>query len=139
MAAHALLGEDGPNGLLEEFDPRGLRAAGLLGAGRRDRAPVGQEPEAREYGDDIFLLDPGMLMVPSFMGDRPVAAMHGYDPAHPAMAALLLSNRPIPEAVDRLAAVRGFLEAEVRAARASTPRAGDAKAAAPRAGGPEAA
>ena len=95
---------------------------------------------AREYGEDIFLLDPGMLMVPSFMGGRPVAAMHGYDPAHPAMAALLLSNRPIPEGIDRLAAVRGFLEAEALAARAAgtaAPPAGGA--AAPRAGGPEAA
>lgn len=115
----------------------GLRGGRWLDDAELERA--GARFPAREYGDDIFLLDPGMLMVPSFMGDRPVAAMHGYDPAHPAMAALLLSNRPIPEAVDRLAAVRGFLEAEVRAARASTPRAGDAKAAAPRAGGPEAA
>jgi hypothetical protein len=56
------------------------------------------------------------------------------------MAALLLSNRPIPEAVDRLAAVRGFLEAEALAARAAAaPHTGAAEAAAPRTGGPEAA
>jgi hypothetical protein len=85
---------------------------------------------AREYGDDIFLLDPGLLMVPSFMGDQPVAAMHGYHPNHPAMAALLLSNRPIPATVDRLAAVRGFLEAEALAARAAAPRSGGPEAAA---------
>lgn len=69
----------------------------------------------RDYGDDLFLLDPGVLMVPSFMGREPVAAMHGYDAAHPAMAALLWSNRPVPESVRHLRDVRGFLEAEVAA------------------------
>ena len=70
---------------------------------------------ARDYGDDIFLLHPGVLMVPSFMGQHPLAAMHGYDPSHPDMAALLWSNRPVPESVRRLADVRGFLEAELDA------------------------
>lgn len=69
----------------------------------------------REYGDDIFLLEPGALMVPSFMGSRPVRAMHGYDPSHPDMAALLWSNRPIPDEVRHLTHVRGFLERELDA------------------------
>jgi len=73
---------------------------------------------AREYGDAVFLLDPGVLMAPSFMGERPLAAMHGYDPSHPDMAALLWSNRPVPESVRRLGDVRGFLEAELDALRA---------------------
>ena len=73
---------------------------------------------AREYGDAVFLLDPGVLMAPSFMGKQPLAAMHGYDPSHPDMAALLWSNRPVPESVRRLADVRGFLEAELDALRA---------------------
>jgi hypothetical protein len=67
----------------------------------------------REYGDDLFLLDPGVLMVPSFMGRSAVRAMHGYDPSHPDMAALLWSNRPVPEGVTHLRGVRGFLEAEL--------------------------
>jgi hypothetical protein len=32
------------------------------------------------YGDTIFLVDPGYLILPSFMGKEPVAAMHGYHP-----------------------------------------------------------
>ena len=55
-------------------------------------------------------------MVPSFMGSAPVAAMHGYDPAHPDMAAALLSNRPVPESVRRLGDLRAFLEGELEAA-----------------------
>jgi hypothetical protein len=69
----------------------------------------------REYGEDLFLLDPGVLMVPSFMGANPLAAMHGYDPAHPEMAALLWSNRPVPDSVRHLTDVRSFLERELNA------------------------
>ncbi len=69
----------------------------------------------REYGEDLFLLDPGVLMVPSFMGANPLAAMHGYDPAHPDMAALLWSNRPVPVSVRHLTDVRSFLESELDA------------------------
>ena len=36
--------------------------------------------ENREYGDTIFLANPGTLFLPTFMGRSPVAAMHGYDP-----------------------------------------------------------
>jgi hypothetical protein len=69
----------------------------------------------REYGDAVFLLQPGRLLLPSFMGSGPLAAMHGYDPSHPDMAALLWSNRPVPESVRHLTDVRGFLEAELDA------------------------
>lgn len=34
----------------------------------------------RRYGEAMFLLDPGILMVPSFMGERHIAGMHGYAP-----------------------------------------------------------
>ena len=68
------------------------------------------------YGDDVFLLAPGELMVPSFMGQAPVAAMHGYDPAHPDMAGLLAANRPLPADVTHLSHLRSFLEHELDAA-----------------------
>ena len=65
------------------------------------------------FGDDVFLLEPGALMVPSFMGGAPVAAMHGYDPAHPDMAGILAANRPLPADVTHLAQLRSFLEREL--------------------------
>ncbi|MBI5171080.1 MAG: alkaline phosphatase family protein, partial [Candidatus Eisenbacteria bacterium] len=71
--------------------------------------------EKREYGDDVFLLEPGALLVPSFMGSRPVAGMHGYDASHPDMTALLASNRELPSHVRRLADLRAFLESELDA------------------------
>ena len=63
----------------------------------------------------MFLLEPGALMVPSYMGGSPVAAMHGYDPGHPDMAGLLASTRPLPADVTHLAQLRGFLERELDA------------------------
>lgn len=93
-----------------------VRAA-LEGARGRwlDRAALEREGAwfpNHDYGDDLFLLDPGVLMVPSFMGRSKLGAMHGYDPSHPDMAALLWSNRPVPESVTHLRDVRGFLESE---------------------------
>jgi hypothetical protein len=87
----------------------GVRGGRWLEDGELARA--GALFTAREYGEDIYLLDPGVLMVPSFMGSRPLAAMHGYDAAHPEMAALLLADHPVPDDVRHLTDVRGFLEA----------------------------
>lgn len=67
------------------------------------------------YGESIWLCDPGALIVPSFMGRTPLAAMHGYDPSHPDMAALLCSNREVPADVTHLRDVRAFLERELDA------------------------
>jgi len=52
-------------------------------------------------------------MVPSFMGRSRLAAMHGYDPSHADMAALLWSNRPIPEGVLHVRDVKAHLESEL--------------------------
>ncbi|MEO5618545.1 MAG: alkaline phosphatase family protein [Candidatus Eisenbacteria bacterium] len=81
----------------------------------RDELRRASAPEDPSWGEDVFLLDPGQLLVPSFMGRGPLAAMHGYDPAHPDMAALLWSNRPVPDSVRHLRDVRGHLEAELDA------------------------
>jgi len=68
--------------------------------------------EDHRYGDDLWLLEPGALLVPSFMGSQPVAAMHGYDPRHADMQAFVASDRPIPDHVRHLRDVRGWLESE---------------------------
>ena len=73
-------------------------------------AAEGADFADRRFGEDVFLLDPGVLMVPSYMGRAPLASMHGYDPAHPDMAGILASNRPLPADVTHLAHLRGHLE-----------------------------
>lgn len=100
---------DAVRGLLaDEGRGRWLSAAEL--------AREGADFPAHDYGQDLYLLRPGALLVPSFMGSRPVAAMHGYDPAHPDMTAMLASNRPLPADVRHLADLRGFFERELDAA-----------------------
>jgi hypothetical protein len=83
--------------------------------GPEELAREGADFAGHEYGDDIFLLSPGALLLPSFMGSAPVAAMHGYDASHPDMTALLASNRELPAQVRHLADLRGFLERELDA------------------------
>ncbi|MBS1370174.1 MAG: hypothetical protein HPZ91_09495 [Lentisphaeria bacterium] len=50
----------------------------------------------RLFGDAIFLMNPGIQVVPSDMGGAPLAGMHGFDPADRDSDAALLSNVPVP-------------------------------------------
>jgi hypothetical protein len=50
-------------------------------------------PDQR-YGQLFFLLEPGYLLCPSFMGEKPLAGMHGYDPTHTASLASYATNCP---------------------------------------------
>jgi predicted AlkP superfamily pyrophosphatase or phosphodiesterase len=44
------------------------------------------------YGEVIFLTSPGNLIVPSYMGREPVAAMHGYHPGDPDSHGCFMTN-----------------------------------------------
>lgn len=46
----------------------------------------------RYFGEMIFLVEEGILIVPSDMGERPITAMHGYHPDAPHSYASLLTN-----------------------------------------------
>ena len=48
----------------------------------------------RHFGELIFLVQEGVLIVPSHMGERPIRAMHGYHPNDPQSYAALLTNQP---------------------------------------------
>ncbi|PYI83286.1 MAG: nucleotide pyrophosphatase [Verrucomicrobia bacterium] len=48
----------------------------------------------RYFGELIFLVKEGVLIVPSHMGERPIRAMHGYHPDDPHSFAALLTNQP---------------------------------------------
>ncbi len=52
------------------------------------------------FGELIFLVKEGVLIVPSHMGERPIRAMHGYHPTDKHSYASLLTNQPsIPDDV----------------------------------------
>jgi predicted AlkP superfamily pyrophosphatase or phosphodiesterase len=48
----------------------------------------------RYFGELIFLVQEGVLIVPSHMGERPLRAMHGYHPRERHSYAALLTNQP---------------------------------------------
>lgn len=47
----------------------------------------------RYFGELIFLVQEGVLIVPSHMGERPIRAMHGYHPSDKHSYAALLTNQ----------------------------------------------
>jgi len=54
----------------------------------------------RYFGELIFLVKEGVLIVPSHMGEKPIRAMHGYHPTDPQSYASLCTNQPtIPDDV----------------------------------------
>ncbi len=82
----------------------------FAGRGRRladdELAGLGCLFPGREYGEDVFLADPGVLIVPSFMGSRAIAAMHGYHPADRFSAGCFLSDTDLAAP----ASILGFKE-----------------------------
>jgi len=57
----------------------------------------------RRFGELIFLVEEGVLIVPSHMGERPIRAMHGYHPEAPHSYAALCTNQPeIPPGVNAI-------------------------------------
>ncbi|MBE6374380.1 MAG: alkaline phosphatase family protein [Lentisphaerae bacterium] len=53
----------------------------------------------RRFGDAVFLLDPGIQIVPSDMGAKPLNGMHGFAPEDKDSQAVVLSTEEIPERV----------------------------------------
>ena len=65
------------------------------------------------FGDAIFLLDAGIQIAPSDMGDKPLNGMHGFAPHDEHSFAAILSNTPIPENVENVADYFNFMTESV--------------------------
>lgn len=63
----------------------------------------------RAFGDEIFLLDAGIQIVPSDMGGIPLNGMHGFAPENEHSFAALLSNRELPEKIEHVADYFNFM------------------------------
>ena len=71
------------------------------------------------FGELIFLMQEGVLIVPSHMGERPIRAMHGYHPTDPQSYATLCTNQPlIPEEVTHIPHICRLMEKTARLAQA---------------------
>jgi Type I phosphodiesterase / nucleotide pyrophosphatase len=81
----------------------------------------------RYFGELIFLVKEGVLIVPSHMGERPIRGMHGYHPGEKHSFASLLTNQAaVPEYIQAIPDVFRLMTrdaelAKTRNARASEP------------------
>lgn len=74
--------------------------------------------EDRYFGELIFLVKEGVLIVPSHMGERPIRGMHGYHPSDPQSYAMLCTNQAqIPEEVTAIPDLYKLMTREAEAAK----------------------
>ena len=64
----------------------------------------------RRFGDAIFLMAPGVQIVPSDMGLRPLNGMHGFAPEDRDSQAVIMSTEEIPTEVRRVADYFGLMQ-----------------------------
>jgi predicted AlkP superfamily pyrophosphatase or phosphodiesterase len=76
---------------------------------------LGCDFEGDQYGELIFLMDAGVLIVPSHMGLKPITGMHGYHPDDPDSDASLLSNVEPPNDPGAITDVFHLMRAEAGA------------------------
>lgn len=73
----------------------------------------------RYFGELIFLVREGVLIVPSHMGERPIRGMHGYHPADKHSFASLLTNQPeIPAEITAIPDVHRLMTRDAELAHA---------------------
>ncbi len=80
------------------------------------------------YGETIFLMDPGVVIHPSFMGRTLLAGMHGYDPDHEDSVAAYASNVEVAPAPQSLCDLAGLMRREVMPDEVASPGSSSGKA-----------
>lgn len=72
--------------------------------------------EDRFFGELMFLVREGVLIVPSDMGERPLTAMHGYHPTDPQSYALLCTNQATLDDINAIPDVFRLMKADAQEA-----------------------
>lgn len=73
----------------------------------------------RYFGELIFLVKEGVLIVPSHMGERPIRAMHGYHPSEKhSFAALFTNQTDVPEDINAIPDLCRLMKQQAELARA---------------------
>lgn len=76
--------------------------------------------EDRYFGETIFLVKEGVLIVPSHMGQKPIRGMHGYHPAEKhSYAALLTNQSAIPDGIAAIPDIHKLMIRDAEAAKAN--------------------
>ncbi len=74
---------------------------------------LGCDFEGDQFGELIFLLDPGNIIVPSHMGLSTITGMHGYHPCHEDSDAALLSNVETPVPMESITDIFYLMKSEI--------------------------
>jgi predicted AlkP superfamily pyrophosphatase or phosphodiesterase len=77
-----------------------------------DLAQWGCDFPGKKYGELFFLMNPGVLLCPGFMGERPIAGMHGYAPTDANSTAMYASNVVLEKQPRRLTDLFCMMRAE---------------------------
>lgn len=67
-----------------------------------------------KFGDMIFQLPEGSLVIPSDMGEKPIHGMHGYEPHNRHSFASLMSTKPIPETITAIPDIHQMIISEIK-------------------------
>lgn len=89
--------------------------AGLSGGrmlSEAELAAYGCDFVGHRYGELFFVADPGVLLCPSFMGERPIAGMHGYAPEHEDSVAMIATNASDVRLPERLDGIYSLMRTE---------------------------
>lgn len=79
---------------------------------RQELTALGCDFAGDRYGELIYLVQPGTLIIPSHMGTQAIAGMHGYHPDHPDSDASLLSNVAPPAGTRAITDLFALMKAE---------------------------
>jgi len=66
-----------------------------------------------KFGEMFFLMQEGILINPSFMGNKVIKGMHGYHPRDAHSSAVLLSNQVLPGSINSIIHIRRIMEMEL--------------------------
>lgn len=69
--------------------------------------------EGSKFGELFFLMNPGILINPSFMGLKAIPGMHGYHPHDKDSYASIISNRPLPDNINSITDIRKTMQQEL--------------------------
>ena len=65
------------------------------------------------YGDLIYLMDPGHLLCPSYMGEKPLAGMHGYHPEDRDSVVAFMSNHIDADRLQHLMDIKAIIRKDL--------------------------
>jgi len=75
-----------------------------------ERREFGVDFPDMRHGEIIFLMNPGCLIVPSYLGKGTLAGMHGFDPEAPYSSGALVTTAPLPMSVKTITDMHALMQ-----------------------------